>query len=78
MAVKINYFVDDSKMIKFKHLDIGDTFVYCDRLYMKIPTVENVSIRAKGNAILAMNGKLIHMMDDSEVRVVDVEMRVIL
>lgn len=77
MATKINY-VDDAKMVKFKHLNIGDTFVYYNRLFMKIPRVKDASIGTTGNSILLINGKLMIMKDDSEVRAVDVEMRVTL
>lgn len=77
MAVKINY-VNDTNKVKFNELNIGDMFEYCNRLYMRIQNVVGASTKVPGNAILMVNGALMLMKSDSEVRVVDVEMKVLL
>ena len=71
MAVKINY-VDDSAMVEFKELKVGDMFVHCSKLYMKTENVIGAINNLPYNSILMINGK----MDDYSA--VDVEMRVTL
>lgn len=77
MAVKINY-VDDSAMVEFKELKVGDMFVHCSKLYMKTENVIGAINNLPYNSILMINGKSVLMDDYSAVRAVDVEMRVTL